>query len=294
MSILFRYPGGKSKLSKGIVEHLSVYGDDYELQYREPFYGGGGICTAFLKQNPQWERIWINDFDPALAALWNSVISYPEELKELILSFTPSVEAYYEFKDKLLKLKALPKQKAKIVDVGFKKIAIHQISFSGLGTKSGGPLGGKTQDSKYLIDCRWSPKNLCKKIDKLHNFLNNFELQSNNCTCQDFQSLIDHEGMALLYLDPPYFVKGGSLYQYAFTEQDHERLAASLKQTEHHWILSYDDCSEIRDIYDWACIEEIGVNYTIQQSIDEGEHFANKKVELLIYPESHKERLCSI
>jgi len=46
------------------------------------------------------------------------------------------------------------------LDVGFKKLAIHQISYSGLGTKSGGPLGGKSQESIYKIDCRWSPKHI--------------------------------------------------------------------------------------------------------------------------------------
>ena len=34
------------------------------------------------------------------------------------------------------------------ISKAFKKLAIHQISYSGLGTKSGGPLGGEKQQSK--------------------------------------------------------------------------------------------------------------------------------------------------
>lgn len=296
MSSFFRYPGGKSKLSKHFISHLSLYNDDIELQYREPFVGGGGIVTEFAKANPDWYRYWINDFDPALVALWNAVIKYPEELKEEILAFTPTVDAYDNIKAKLLATNKLPKQKAKVVDLGAKKLQIHQISFSGLGTKSGGPLGGRSQESKYPIDCRWTPKNICKKIDRLHNVLQNFELQNNCCTNHDFQELIDHEGVALLYLDPPYYVKGGDLYQHSFSQEDHERLAQLLKETDHYWILSYDDCPEVRHLYDWAYIEEIDVNYTLQQAkaTKGAGTVANKKVELLIYSDSHRERLCSI
>ena len=47
---------------------------------------------------------------------------------------------------------------------GFMKIAVHQLSYSGLGLRSGGPLGGRSQASPYKIDCRWSPEYIYKKM----------------------------------------------------------------------------------------------------------------------------------
>ena len=76
----------------------------------------------------------------------------------------------------------MPTELARIVDLGFKKLAIHQTSYSGLGTKSGGPLGGAEQKSRYKIDCRWSPEYICKKVDKLHDLFAAIEVRDNCCT----------------------------------------------------------------------------------------------------------------
>jgi len=43
------------------------------------------------------------------------------------------------------------------------------------------------------------------------------------------------------------------------------------------WVLSYDDCAEICDLYEWACLERTDeVRYSIASS--------RKKPELLIHP----------
>jgi DNA adenine methylase len=58
-------------------------------------------------------------------------------------------------------------------------------------------------------------------------------------------------------------VEQGKIYQHCFQRQDHERLAEALKTTRHAWVLSYDDCPEIRELYDWADISTNTVKYTI-------------------------------
>ncbi|MGK3947026.1 DNA adenine methylase, partial [Streptomyces caeruleatus] len=76
----------------------------------------------------------------------------------------------------------------------------------------------------YKIDCRWSPKYIFKKIDILHQRFSKISLRNNVCTNFDFSELInDNMHDAILYLDPPYFVKGNDLYQNGFTENDHIR-----------------------------------------------------------------------
>ena len=291
MMSFFRYPGGKSKLRDEIAGKLKVYATDKSIEYREPFFGGGSIGLKFISDQPQWTNVWINDKDPGVACLWTSVIRYPDDLKELVGNFKPTVAKFDDYKTELLEGHPIPRQRSKIVEYGFKKLAIHQISYSGLGTKSGGPLGGRDQKSKYPIDCRWSPDYISKKIDKLHIQFSKLNIRNNECTCLDFEELIqDNQQSSLIYLDPPYYVKGGDLYQHSFNQTDHERLANTLSLTAHRWVLSYDACDEIRDLYEqWSSVGEIdGVNYSITATKDKdtGNRLSRTKPEFLITPKN--------
>lgn len=277
----FRYPGGKSKLRSKIVSKLNDMVGDLDLEYREPFFGGGSIGLQYLEKSKN-NKVWINDLDLGIYCLWMSVFRYPEKLKENVLKFTPSVDAFYSFKNDLTRDCKLIDVDT-IVDFGFKKLAIHQISYSGLGTKSGGPLGGQSQASDYKIDCRWSPKYICKKIDKLNTQFKKYSLRFSGMDFSDV--ILEDTKDAIIYLDPPYFIKGNDLYQHGFNDEDHIRLANCLKNTKHKWLLSYDDCDEIRELYSWANIEELnGVSYSITALKDKesGKRTSRQKTELLI------------
>lgn len=263
----FRYPGGKSKLSHMILPRIaSVLESDQSLEYREPFFGGGSIGLKMLDLSDN--QLWINDYDFGIHCVWNSVINKPDDLKNLIMGFTPSVDEFYRMKSVLLTNDRHHLTDDEKVEYGFYKIAIHQTSYSGLGTKSGGPLGGKEQKSKYDIACRWSPEYMCKKIDMYHKKFARKTLRESTCTCSDFSRLIlDTDAKAFIYLDPPYYVKGNELYQCGFDEEDHIRLAHHLRETQHKWLLSYDHCEEIEKLYSWANVEYVSkVNYSINTS----------------------------
>lgn len=285
----FRYPGGKSKIADKIIQSLYEMAGDGEVEYREPFFGGGGIGLGLLHQHSGVVKsIWINDKDVGISCLWTSVIKHPELFKELVRRFRPSVDEFHSLREELVKIDQMPTDDEQVVKIGFKKLAIHQISYSGLGTKSGGPLGGEKQESKYKIDCRWSPDYICRKIDQLHARLGETAIRHGGCTNLDFADVInDTSGPSLLYLDPPYFVKGNDLYQCGFTEKDHIRLFDALKWTEHPWVLSYDDCDEVRGLYGWwAVVEPVDVNYSITaiKDNDTGARLSRTKSEVLIYP----------
>ena len=287
MSSFFRYPGGKAKLCGRILHHLSRLMDDSITQYRELFFGGGSVGIKYVQKKECPKQIWLNDKDVGIACLWTSVIRYPDSLKKLVLAYKPTVDSFYQLKNDLLNTTSVPDTEEEVAQVGFNKLALHQITYSGLGLKSGGPLGGVAQLSKYKVDCRWSPAYICKKINTVHKVFSNKEVIHEACTSYDFEKIITDTSMkALLYLDPPYFVKGSQLYHESFTHQDHTRLCENLKNTQHKWLLSYDACEEIKEMYSWATIEEVEVNYSITASKDTatGARQSRTKKEFFIYP----------
>ena len=124
-----------------------------------------------------------------------------------------------------------------------------------------------------------------KKVDALHYLFKKHEMFPYKCTRLDFSTVIENnEARAILYLDPPYFKKGGDLYQCCFNSSDHTRLADMLKDTWHEWVLSYDDCEEIRSLYRWADIQELKQVYTItsEKNKETDKRSSRTKIELLI------------
>ena len=279
MRSFFRYPGGKSNIVKLLRETLANQHTKRIKEYREPFVGGGSVMLDFLHSeddngtkipNPRIERVWLNDKDTNMAAVWTSVMLYPEQLKHLINKFTPDVVDFYVLKERLNYFDThMAFNPNTIVERASHKIIVHQTSHGGNGPMAG-VQGGKKQLSlpkeevKYPVDCRWNAVNICKGIDNSNELLTSFTHKNVVCTNYDFEEVIKStDKQALIYMDPPYFEKGSSLYKEAFSEYDHIRLAEALKKTKHNWVLSYDNQPEIVKLYEgWADIEIVGVTYT--------------------------------
>jgi DNA adenine methylase len=259
-----RYPGAKGKLIHEIGGFIfAYYRLNAEIPYREPFFGSGALGLHIMK----WRVLssaWVNDADPGIAAIWQTILDQPEQLCDAILGFTPSTDAFYSIKSRLL-----AGMIADPVQLALSKLAIHQISFSGLGVMAGGPLGGRTQRVEGAIASRWNAERLCGEVRRAQRVMQ----QSNAVvTSLDFQAVIDGPGRAFLYLDPPYYQKGPELYQHAFTESDHLRLADCLRRTTNPWLLSYDDTPGIREMYE-SCemVELTDLNYSINTARRMGE-----------------------
>lgn len=150
------------------------------------------------------------------------------------------------------------------------KIALHQMSYSGLGAMAGSPIGGKNQFNKdgtakkYQIDCRWSPEHLIKNIDKLNKIVSGCFFS--NGTWEYAMDLVKDKN-AFVYLDPPYFNAGPQLYKHSFNLKQHEKLSEYLKSANFRWLLSYDNADEIKKLYSWAKINEIETTNTINGCI---------------------------
>lgn len=262
---LIRYPGSKEKLADTIWQlfptelQLDLWMRNADLQYREPFFGAGAMGFRILDFLSPNKRVWINDIDPGMVSLWTSIRDHSSELMKLISAFKPSTEYFYKFKEED------GRTDLGVVRQGFRKLALHRMSYSGLGCMSGGPLGGKKQSSAYNVDCRWNPEKMKADVSRLSRILRKFD--EIEITCGDFAPLIrDERGESFIYADPPYYKKGGQLYKHNMSHKDHQRLCFLLRETKAKWVLSYDEHETIREMYSWASFHEIKVTYTMAKS----------------------------
>lgn len=277
--MILRYPGGKKKIAHMLVgKYIPTC-----LEFREPFFGSGAVTFALVSAQTN-ARLWINDRDTGIAALWTTVIQNPESLVKLVIDFSPTLDAYKEFSSSLLQGESLSD-----AEKGFRKLAIHQMSYSGLGLKAGGPIGGWGQDpdtnpKSYDIGCRWNAGNLVRKIRQSHLILKG-RCREDRCTSLDALEVIKAPGEGVvMYLDPPYVGAGQDLYLLGYIEADHKNLADSLKGTPHYWILSYDDHPLVRALYAGFEINEETWAYTITSKK------GNRGVELVICQGMHEAR----
>jgi len=277
--MLLRYPGGKSRLLSHIIPHILEQTSNNQniFNYYEPFLGSGSIAFNVLKKENFIRKIVLNDKDYALVCLWNSVLFNFDELEERILEYAPSVVDFFHFKEVLTRRDSALMVEDTVL-LALKKIAIHQMSYSGLGVKAGGPIGGKKQTSSYDISCRWNPENIVKKFKKIRKEICKYDILDDKVHCLDYKEIISMANeYSIIYLDPPYYIKGKDMYLCGFDEDEHKKLSDTLKKTSARWILSYDDCNEIRDLYEWTNMKEFDAKYYIKT-------IRNKKEVLIFSP----------
>ena len=97
---------------------------------------------------------------------------------------------------------------------------------------------------------------------------------------QDFEKLVQHydRPSTFFYLDPPYHNTEGyyqNIGEGGFTEDDHFRLRNLLLDIEGQFLLSYNDDTFVRELYDWPgiTIQEITRLNNIKQRYDGGAQF---------------------
>ncbi|VFS47443.1 Site-specific DNA methylase [Budvicia aquatica] len=76
----------------------------------------------------------------------------------------------------------------------------------------------------------------------------------------------------LIYLDPPYYVKGQGLYENHYIHSDHIEIAKLVqKNITHPWIVSYDHVPQITDMYKNTENIIYGINYSAQNRYEGAE-----------------------
>jgi DNA adenine methylase len=237
--------GGKKALRDEIVLRFPL---EYE-RYAEVFGGGGWVL--FHKTPGPFEVY--NDFNSNLANLFFCVRDRPEEM-------IARLEFVLNAREDFNQVRAILRAKTPLPDVtraAYFYQVIRQSYASGLDS-----FGASPKDM-------WSRFPLIRAAAR--------RLQGVIIENRDFGALIsqyDRPG-SLFYLDPPYFFTEGYYEDVGFAHADHERLAAALFGAEGRWLLSYNDCDEVRQLYNrpGIMIEPISRLSNIAQRYEGGKQF---------------------
>jgi len=118
------------------------------------------------------------------------------------------------------------------------------MAFSGKTHTS--PIGGwdQTKGGKRTsrIDVEWRPKHVTKNLAAAGSLLSGRTV----VTSLDFEEAMVRD--AVYYIDPPYYHAGKQMYPIYMTPADHIRLAETLAKMD-RWVLSYDNCEEVLELY---------------------------------------------
>lgn len=251
-----RYPGGKSAMAGllGGIRRLNGLGG---RAIAEPFAGGAGasLTLLFLEET---HEIHINDADPAIYDFWWTLINRPQPFMDMLSKTRVSMAEWrrqrnlYRCDGPISRLRR-----------GFSAFYLNRCNRSGI-IMNGGPIGGVTQDGKWKLNARFNKRALRRRCEKVAEYR-----QRLHVSCDDGIDFIEslNPGMTFFFIDPPYFEKGPTLYLNALDEGYHAALASRLKaMSEEAWVLTYDDCSEVRRMYrGWAAIRPFSLRYVASQ-----------------------------
>lgn len=235
-----RYPGGKNKLSK-FIDKVCV-DNGISGHYIEP-YAGGASVALYLLMTGRVREITINDLDRAIYSFWFAVLHYTDELCGLIeaTAITP-----LEWESQKLIL-ANKDSELDVLKLAFATLFLNRTNFSGI--LNAGMIGGRSQSGKYKLDCRFNKQDIIKKIRAIAD-KSDF-IHVTNLDAVDLIDQLAFDDNTILYFDPPYYLKGPSLYMNHYKYDDHKAVSDAIKSIESaKWIVSYDNTDEIQGLYD--------------------------------------------
>jgi DNA adenine methylase len=249
-----RYPGGKGKLAQFLAAFI-LENELHGCDLVEPFCGGAGGTLPLLEAGIV-NSLVINDINIGLAALWRSILENTDELIYLIESCKVDMSNWLYYKEIYNK----PEDFSNL-ELGFATFFLNRTNRSGM--FHAGPIGGKSQNGNYLLDCRFNKVNLIKRIANIANLGDRITFRSDDAN----DVINSSEKNSFIYIDPPYVKEGRNIYsRYSFNNEEHKRLAKTIKSKSKYWLLSYDDVPMIHELYSGTGINVIELSYVMNKA----------------------------
>lgn len=225
--------------------------------YVEPFAGGAGLALKLLL-NGDVKRIVINDFDISIYAFWKSVLFDTEAFCHKIQGTNVNQKEWVHQRT------IYNSNTSNLLELGFSAFYLNRTNVSGI--ISGGIIGGQEQQGRYKIDARYNKEALINKIQTIASYKEQITVL--NC---DTKELLQSNALrryykAFINFDPPYVSKGSKLYKNYFTDNDHKELCHLISKCKRKWIVTYDICPLVWELYHKYRSSYLDITYSVQRS----------------------------
>lgn len=259
-----RYPGGKAKLA-AFVKEIIEQNELVDGHYAEPYAGGAAIALELLFHE-YVSHIHINDVSRPVCAFWKSVLSHTDRLTKLIRDTPLTVTAW----DKQKLILTHPEDHDD-VKLGFATFYLNRTNRSGI--LNGGIIGGRDQSGPWKIDARYNTAELIFRIESIAKLGRRITLSCKDAAVFLKTRVKTFPAKTLIYLDPPYYIKGKDLYLDYYSHDDHERIAHLVTERIRcqKWIVSYDNVKAIRSLYTRYRRIAYGLSYSARDARDGAE-----------------------
>ncbi len=206
-------------------------------------------------------ELHLNDLDPRISAFWNAALTETERFQQAILTTPINVVEWRKHSDVVRQCDA-----SKTFELGFATFFLNRCNRSGV-ISGAAPIGGYAQAGAWKLDARFYRQRLAERIGALAEYRGAIHIT--NMEARQFlkSQLPTGRGRSnvFVYLDPPYYSKGSRLYLNSYTDHDHRQLASYMRRrTATAWIMSYDECPFIRDLYSFCSIVPNELKYSLQ------------------------------
>lgn len=252
-----RYPGGKACLL-GLTSTILRLNNLERGHYAEPYAGGCGLALELLFGGHVAD-IHINDIDPSIWAFWYCVLNDTDALVSKIKKTPVTIDQWRK------QQKIHRKQDASDwLALGFSAFFLNRTNRSGI-IKDAGVIGGLSQKGPYKIDCRYNLDDLTRRILRVAKYKDRIHLT--NLDALKFLTRCEKKlpEDSLIFIDPPYFKKGSSLYTNFYARDDHADVAERVIDLNRNWVVTYDDAPEIRRLYRDRRQYCFDINYTLHE-----------------------------
>ncbi|TDF34558.1 DNA adenine methylase [Alteromonadaceae bacterium M269] len=249
-----RYPGGKTAIWPLISKIIS----DNELtrgHYCEPYAGGCGLALTLL-MNGFVHDLHLNDLDRSIFCFWDAILNNTDDFVEKVLNTEVTIEEWH-------RQRAVQENKdtADDFELAYSSFFLNRCNRSGVILKAG-VIGGLSQNGNYKLDCRFNKAGLIERIRRIEKYKHRIHIYNDDAV--DFinntnQFLPDN---AVYCVDPPYFVKGSTLYTNFYKPEDHQHIANTLNNLNRSWILTYDNSPAIQSLYNHRRQHRFNLNYS--------------------------------
>lgn len=236
MNSFIPWIGGKKLLRKEILKRFP---EELPTRYIEVF-GGAGWVLFYKDVNTKQLEVF-NDLNGDLINLYRCIKYHVEEVEKECAMLLNSREVFFDFKSQLNERGLTDIQRAA------RYLYLIKISY-GADRET---YGTNSKNLYYAVDML---KDISKRLQRV--------VIENKCY-DDLIKVYDRTG-ALFYLDPPYF-KTEKYYGELFSKEDHLKLKEILSNIKGKFILSYNDCEFIRNLYADFYIEEVNRNNNLIQ-----------------------------